>query len=70
MKFLLLLLASVFMALAWLLPVHYRPWVTYTGKLYAFFVVFAMVAIFLKSKIALPKMMLPLVLLSFIPFVQ
>ncbi|QFS18414.1 polymerase [Acinetobacter indicus] len=70
MKFFLLLLASLFISLAWLLPIHYRPWVTYTGELYAFFALFALAAIFLKEKLILPKISLPLLALAAVPFIQ
>src|SRR5690554_2470000 len=70
MKFFLLLLAGIFISLAWLLPIHYRPWVTYTGELYAFFALFALAAIFLKEKLTLPKISLPLLALTAVPFIQ
>jgi O-antigen ligase len=70
MKFLLLLLASVCIALAWLLPIHYRPWVTYTGELFAFLSLFVLAAIYLKDKIKLPGISLPLLFLAVIPLVQ
>ncbi|KGT48284.1 hypothetical protein GW12_06850 [Acinetobacter sp. HR7] len=49
---------------------HYRPWVTYTGELYAFFSLFALVAIFFKDKIRLPAISLPLLALACVPFIQ
>ncbi|MEQ1410054.1 PglL family O-oligosaccharyltransferase [Acinetobacter indicus] len=70
MKFFLLLLAGIFISLAWLLPIHYRPWVTYTGELYVFFALFALAAIFLKEKLIIPKISLPLLALTAIPFIQ
>ncbi|MGB8695019.1 Wzy polymerase domain-containing protein [Acinetobacter sp.] len=70
MKFFLLLLASVSIALGWLLPIHYRPWVTYTGELFAFLSLFALAAIYLKDKIKLPVLSLPLVFLTIIPLIQ
>lgn len=70
MKFILSLLASVLIALAWLLPVHYRPWVTYTGELFAFLSLFALTAIFLQQKIKVPVLTLPLVAMAFIPLLQ
>ena len=70
MKFFLLLLASVFIALAWLLPIHYRPWVTYTGELFAFLSLFALGALYLKDKIKLPMMSLPLLFLAGVPLLQ
>lgn len=54
MKFFLLLLASVLIALAWLLPIHYRPWVTYTGELFAFLSLLALAALYLKEKLNYP----------------
>ena len=70
MKFFLLLLAAVFISLGWLLPIHYRPWVTYTGELFAFLSLFALAAIYLKDKIKLPMMSLPLLFLAGVPLVQ
>src|SRR5690606_29511991 len=70
MKFTLALIAAILISLAWLMPIHYRPWVTYTGELYAFFALFALAAIFLKEKIKLPVIGLPLVLLTCVPLVQ
>ena len=70
MKFYLLLLAAVLMALAWLLPVHYRPWVTYTGELYAFLALITVSAIYLKKKLIITKISLPLLGLSLVPLIQ
>ncbi|NNG81152.1 O-antigen ligase family protein [Acinetobacter sp. ANC 5378] len=70
MKFFLLLFAAVFISLAWLLPIHYRPWVTYTGELFAFLSLFALATIYLKDKIKLPVISLPLLLLATIPLIQ
>lgn len=70
MKFTLALIAAILVSLAWLIPVHYRPWVTYTGELYAFFALLALVTLFLKEKIKLPAVGLPLLLLSCVPLIQ
>ncbi|TCB60674.1 PglL family O-oligosaccharyltransferase [Acinetobacter terrae] len=70
MKFFLLLFAAIFISLAWLLPIHYRPWVTYTGELFAFLSLFALAAIYLKDQIKLPVISLPLLLLATIPLIQ
>lgn len=70
MKSTLALIAAILISLAWLMPIHYRPWVTYTGELYAFFALFALVAIFLKEKIKLPSMSFPLLLLACVPLIQ
>ncbi|PJG43423.1 polymerase [Acinetobacter tandoii] len=70
MKFILSLLASVLIALAWLLPIHYRPWVTYTGELFAFFALFALVAMYLKGKTQLPILNIPILILAIIPLIQ
>ena len=70
MKFTLALIAAILISLAWLMPVHYRPWVTYTGELYTFFALFAIAAIFLKEKIKLPVVGLPLLLLACVPLIQ
>ncbi|NNH02055.1 O-antigen ligase family protein [Acinetobacter sp. ANC 5414] len=70
MKFILMLLAVILISLAWLLPIHYRPWVTYTGELFAFLSLFALATIYLKDKIKLPMISLPLLLLAMIPLIQ
>lgn len=70
MNFFLVLLASIFISLSWLIPVHYRPWVTYTGELYAFLALFSVFALCFKQKIQLPKISLPLLLLAILPFIQ
>ncbi|WP_180055730.1 PglL family O-oligosaccharyltransferase [Acinetobacter sp. YH12142] len=70
MKTLLYLCAAVCIALAWLIPIHYRPWATYTGELYTFFALFALAATFFKEKLIVAKISLPLLLLALIPFVQ
>lgn len=70
MKFTLALIAAILIFLAWLMPVHYRPWVTYTGELYAFFALFALAIICLKEKLKIPTISLPLLLLACIPVIQ
>ncbi len=42
----------------------------YTGELFAFLSLFALSALFLKEKLLLPKVSLPLLLLSLVPFIQ
>lgn len=70
MKATLALIAAILISLAWLIPVHYHPWVTYTGELFAFLSLFALAAIYLKDKIKLPVLSLPLLLLATIPLIQ
>lgn len=70
MKFTLALIAAILISFAWLIPVHYRPWVTYTGELYAFFALFALAAICLKEKIKIPAISLPLLLLAGVPLIH
>lgn len=70
MKATLALIAAILISLAWLIPVHYRPWVTYTGELYAFFALFSLAAICLKEKVGMPKITLPLLLLACMPLLQ
>ena len=70
MKFFLMLLACVFIALGWLLPIHYRPWVTYTGELFAFLSLFALLAIYLKQQLKIPVISLGLIVLAAVPFIQ
>jgi O-antigen ligase len=70
MKFTLALIAAILISLAWLMPIHYRPWVTYTGELYAFFALFTLAAICLKEKLKVPTISLPLLLLACVPFIH
>lgn len=70
MKFTLALIAAILISLAWLIPIHYRPWVTYTGELYAFFTLFALAAICLKEKLKIPAVSLPLLILACVPLIQ
>ena len=70
MKFTLALIAAILISLAWLMPIHYRPWVTYTGELYAFFALFALAAICLKEKLRIPVVSLPLLLLASVPLIH
>lgn len=70
MKSTLALIAALLISLAWLMPIHYRPWVTYTGELYAFFALFAIAAICLKEKLKIPAVSLPLLVLACVPLTQ
>lgn len=70
MKFTLALIAAILISLAWLMPIHYRPWVTYTGELYAFFALFTIAAICLKEKLKIPAVSLPLLILAGVPLIQ
>jgi hypothetical protein len=70
MKFTLALIAAILISFAWLMPIHYRPWVTYTGELYAFFALFALAAICLKEKLRIPVISLPLLLLACVPLIH
>lgn len=70
MKSIWMWLAAIFIALAWLLPVHYRPWVTYTGDAMAFLALFALTIPLFKQRLQVPKISLPLLLLMFVPLLQ
>ncbi|MBU3847834.1 MAG: O-antigen ligase C-terminal domain-containing protein [Candidatus Acinetobacter avistercoris] len=70
MKFTLALIAAILISFAWLIPIHYRPWVTYTGELYAFFALFALAAMCLKEKLRIPVVGLPLLVLACVPLIQ
>ncbi len=70
MKFTLALIAAILISFAWLMPIHYRPWVTYTGELYAFFALFALAAIYFKEKLRIPVVSLPLLLLACVPLIH
>lgn len=70
MKVTLALIAAILISLAWLMPIHYRPWVTYTGELYAFFALFALATLYLKEKLKIPALSLPLLLLACVPLIH
>lgn len=70
MKFTLALIAAILISFAWLMPIHYRPWVTYTGELYAFFALFALATLYLKEKLKIPALSLPLLLLACVPLIH
>lgn len=70
MKFMLALIAAILISLAWLMPIHYRPWVTYTGELYAFFALFAIAAVCFKEKLKIPALSFPLLLLAGVPLIH
>lgn len=70
MKSTLAIIAAILISLAWLMPIHYRPWVTYTGELYAFFALFTLAAICLKEKLKIPVVSLPLLLLAGVPLIH
>ncbi|WP_180041077.1 PglL family O-oligosaccharyltransferase [Acinetobacter sp. YH12100] len=64
------ILAAFFMSFAWLVPIHLRPWVTYTGELYSFISLLILSVLFLINKVKIPKIGIPLLLLACIPFIQ
>ena len=70
MKPTLALIAAFLMAFAWLLPHHYRPWVTYTGEALAFLALFPLALIFWQDKLKVPKMSWPILLLALVPLGQ
>lgn len=70
MKNVLFACAAICIFFAWLLPVHYRPWVTYTGELYAFISLMFLMAACVKDKLYLPKIGLPFLALAVLPFIQ
>jgi hypothetical protein len=70
MKNVLFACAAICIFFAWLLPVHYRPWVTYTGELYAFISLMFLTAACVKDKLYLPKIGLPFLALAVLPFIQ
>lgn len=70
MKYFSIFIASLFIIIAWLDPIHQRPWVTYTAELYTFLALFALAAACLKEKMKLPVMSLPLLVLACVPLVH
>lgn len=70
MKNILFIGAAICLFLSWLMPVHYRPWVTYTGELYAFIALVLLMAASLKEKLLVPKIALPFFALSVLPLLH
>lgn len=70
MKEILIITSVMLMALAWLLPVHYRPWVTYTGELFAYMALLSLALVFIKQKIQFISITLPILCLAVVPISQ
>lgn len=70
MKNIVFICAAICLFLSWLLPVHYRPWVTYTGELYAFISLVLLMAACIKEKLLVPKIALPFLALSLLPLLH
>ncbi|MBF7696111.1 PglL family O-oligosaccharyltransferase [Acinetobacter rathckeae] len=64
-------LFCVSLSLAYLLPAHYLPWSSFLSEFLAFFsIVLLLPLLFLRRNIAIPRFILPFLLLSAVPLLQ
>lgn len=64
------LIFLLFLGISYLIPIHYNPWLTFLSEVLVFSsCVFLFLASF-KEKIILPKILIPVFLLSFLPLFQ
>lgn len=66
----LFLLIGVLLALSWLSPDHYTPWLTFSSELLAYAAALCTLGLYIDKPLALPKQQLPLFLIACIPFLQ
>ncbi|MGO3385508.1 MAG: O-antigen ligase family protein [Acinetobacter guillouiae] len=55
---------------AWLIPVHESPWVTFLNETFAFLSLISLILFFKDNTVFIPKILLPIILIAFIPLVQ
>jgi hypothetical protein len=66
----LFLAIAVLLALSWLSPYHYTPWLTLSSELLAYAAALCTLALYIDKPLQLPKLNLPLFVMACIPFVQ
>jgi len=66
----LFLLIGVLLALSWLSPDHYTPWLTFSSELLRYAAALCTLGLYIDKPLALPKQQLPLFLIACIPFLQ
>ncbi|WP_111894077.1 PglL family O-oligosaccharyltransferase [Acinetobacter sp. MB5] len=70
MQRILFLVIAVLLALSWLSPYHYTPWLTFSSELFAYAAALCTLALYIDKPLYLPKLNLPLFAIACIPFVQ
>lgn len=64
------LIFLLFLGMSYLIPIHYNPWLTFLSEILVFSGCIFIFLAFFKEKIILPKILIPLFLLSFLPLFQ
>lgn len=64
------ILFFVLLGISYLVPLHYNPWLTFLSEILVFSSCVFLFLAFFKEKIILPKILIPLFLLSFLPLFQ
>lgn len=70
MKNFFVVLFFLLLGISYLVPIHYNPWLTFLSEILVFTGCFFFFLNFYKEKIILPKNLIPILLLSFIPLFQ
>ena len=70
MNNLLNILFFVLLGISYLVPLHYNPWLTFLSEILVFSSCCFFFLSFYKEKIVLPKILIPIFLLSFLPLFQ
>lgn len=70
MKNLLIILFFILLGISYLVPIHYNPWLTFLSEILVFSSCVFLFLAFFKEKIILPKILIPLFLLSLLPLFQ
>ncbi|WP_151806001.1 O-antigen ligase family protein [Acinetobacter bereziniae] len=60
----------LFIFIAWLIPVHESPWVTFLNETFAFLSLISLILFFKDTTVLVPKILLPIITIAFIPLIQ
>ncbi|MBF7686192.1 O-antigen ligase C-terminal domain-containing protein [Acinetobacter sp. B10A] len=66
----LFLFSAIFLALAWLSPDHYTPWLTFSSEMFTYASMFCLLAVYIERPLQCPKFQLLWLGIVSIPFVQ
>ncbi|MDM1338032.1 O-antigen ligase C-terminal domain-containing protein [Acinetobacter indicus] len=70
MKNLSIILFFILLGISYLVPIHYNPWLTFLSEILVFSSCVFLFLAFYKEKIILPRILIPLFLLSLLPLFQ
>ena len=65
-----ILVSFFLLGISYLIPLHFNPWLTFLSEILVFSSCVFLFLAFFKEKIILPKILIPLFLLSFLPLFQ